>query len=145
MDKVIFLDVDGVLNTFGNGGHFTVSKRRVKKLQNLVEATKALLVLSSTWRNHTYHLRRLKTKLAYRGMSLFSMTSNLEGFNISRGMEIQDWLDRHPNVSSYVILDDSSDMLEEQFPHFVNTDPYKGLTDEDVNRAIQILELEGGA
>lgn len=40
---------------------------------------------------------------------------------------------------NYVILDDDSDMLLEQAEHFVKTDTLLGLSEDDVERAIKIL------
>jgi len=39
----------------------------------------------------------------------------------------------------YIIIDDDTDMLDEQLPFFINTDPEVGITDEDVKTAIKIL------
>lgn len=43
---------------------------------------------------------------------------------------------------SYVILDDDSDMLYEQRNYFVQT-TQEGLTEEDVSKAIKILNYNG--
>ena len=44
------------------------------------------------------------------------------------------------NGNSYVIIDDDDDMLDKQLNHFVQTNAYKrGLSDEDVEKAIKIL------
>jgi hypothetical protein len=42
------------------------------------------------------------------------------GHNIRRGKEIEEWLNRHPFISDYVIIDDDRDMLEKQMSHFVH-------------------------
>lgn len=47
-------------------------------------------------------------------------------------------MEQHPEITNYVILDDDTDMLDEQKEHFVNTDTYKGINDDDVNKAIKI-------
>ena len=41
--------------------------------------------------------------------------------------------------TNYVIIDDRTDFTENQQPHFVHVDSYVGLTDEDVELAIGIL------
>lgn len=51
-----------------------------------------------------------------------------------RGEEIQDWLDKHPEVTDYAILDDDSDMTEEQFTKFHHCDPWFGLTPNHLYR-----------
>ena len=58
----------------------------------------------------------------------------------SRGKEIKKWLDEHPKVGRYVILDDDSfDILPEQKPFLIQTDWAAGIEDEDVEKAIDIL------
>ena len=71
------------------------------------------------------------SKLAY--------IDHMELFHI-RGMEIKEWLDKHgKNVSHYVIIDDMDNFFPEQKSHFVLTDPEVGITDEDADKAIKIL------
>lgn len=53
--------------------------------------------------------------------------------------EIPEYLDAHENIKNYVILDDSTDMLESQMKNFVNCDLEIGLTKEDAEKAISIL------
>ena len=73
--------------------------------------------------------------------------------SIPRGVEIKQWIDTHIHSDNgkdwdykeigvdfnYVILDDDSDMLLEQAEYFIKTDPYLGLSEEDVKQAIKIL------
>jgi hypothetical protein len=51
-----------------------------------------------------------------------------------RGQEIQGWLDNHPEVEDYVILDDDSDMLPEQFCKFHHCDPWFGFNPNHLYR-----------
>lgn len=57
----------------------------------------------------------------------------------SRGSEIDDWLSQHQECDRYVILDDRKDFTEEQQPNFIHVNSMRGLDDDDVNFAIQIL------
>lgn len=62
-----------------------------------------------------------------------------------RGLEIQKWLNMQTEPYNYVILDDDSDMLDKQLPYFIQTDWTRwGLSDEDVERAIYILNDTNG-
>ena len=54
-----------------------------------------------------------------------------------RGFEIQNYLDAQKNVLSYCILD--CDMLLTQLDNFIQTDFRVGLTEDNVNKAIKIL------
>jgi hypothetical protein len=50
------------------------------------------------------------------------------------------FLKRNPQVKSYVILDDRKDAAEDELlEHFVKTDPSVGISDEDVKRAVGLL------
>lgn len=158
--KVIFLDVDGVLNSefsrekernnFDNWMEHEVSEMHVNNLKKIVDATGAQIVLSSSWRfDHPKATGRdfiadplmkvLDRKLKAVGLDIIDVTPDLRGK--IRGVEIQDWLDRHSEVERFVILDDDVDMMEEQKPFFVNTTFKNGLTEEMANKAIEILNL----
>ncbi len=60
-----------------------------------------------------------------------------------RGEEIQEWLDNHPEVEDYVILDDDSDMLPEQFCKFHHCDPWFGLNPNHLYRINKQFEDKG--
>lgn len=159
--KVIFLDVDGVLNSevsreqernnFDNWMEHEVSEMHINNLKKIVDATGAQIVLSSSWRfDHPKATGRdfivdplmkvLDRKLKAVGLDIIDVTPDLRGK--IRGAEIQDWLDRHSEVERFVILDDDVDMKDEQKPFFVNTTFKNGLTDELANKAIEILNKD---
>lgn len=69
----------------------------------------------------------------------YMLSEDDEEYENSRGSEIDEWLQMHPEVTNYVIIDDRTDFTENQQPHFVHVDSYVGLTDEDVELAIGIL------
>lgn len=50
------------------------------------------------------------------------------------------WLQQHSNIENYVIIDDREDMMDYQLEHFVKINPYRGLTDEDLEKAMIILD-----
>ena len=133
--KVLFLDVDGVLNTH-RGGYLSLNKKRIKLLQMVVDKTDCKIVLSSTWRKSDYAMRKLKRHLGYRKMEIYSMTIVL---NILRGYEIDEWLSKN-RVEKYAIVDENDEMLKYQQPYFVLTNPNVGLTIHDVDKLIKILE-----
>jgi len=53
-------------------------------------------------------------------------------------MEIALWLEEHPEVTSYVILDDQSTFRQLK-EHFVQINPKSGITNKDTERVITIL------
>ena len=164
MGKVLFLDIDGVLNT---GWWYTqmdrttpkdkygyaFDPRSVANLKKIVDETGADIVISSSWKS--FGLSELEDMWQDRGLpgKLIGITPNsvsdemllnadldhMELFSI-RGMEIKEWLDKHgKKVSHYVIIDDMDNFLLDQKFHFVQTDPEVGITEEDANIAIKIL------
>jgi len=136
--KVIFLDVDGVLNCKESWEHGPkiwkkLDKDKLERLKMLVQETGAVVVLSSTWRLHDDSLEYLKK----RGVKYLDCTP--AGLYRNRGGEIDKWISMHPEAKSYVILDDDSDMLPCQESHFIQTSFDSGLQDSHVKKAISIL------
>jgi len=138
MEKVIFLDIDGVLNdsiTFQKmHGDDTPSDEHLKCLKEIVDATGAEIVLSSTWRLFVVSKRIVEKRLADFGLSLSDCTEELE----CRADEINMWLKNHSEVRNFVILDDEP--ISFSFPkNLVRTTFEKGLLKEHVKKAIEIL------
>lgn len=139
--KVLFLDVDGVLNTSRSRSIFALSRPLVRRVERIVNETDCDIVVSSTWRLLDEGWYRLKRKLEYRGIRLAGATPDLRfGKNgIWRGHEIAAFLQLHDSIERYAIVDDDSDMLDFQLRHFFQTDPDYGLTDTIAYRIIQHL------
>ena len=91
-------------------------------LHGLINKTGAEIILSSTWRISPRHIEILEK---YTGLKIKDKTPRL---NTIRGEEIKQYLNEHKEITSYVILDDDSDMLEEQKCHFVKVNAKIGLT-----------------
>lgn len=134
--KILFLDVDGVLNSWKTGGRYALKRSCLRRLQKIIEETECKVVLSSTWRRDEYALKRLKRVLKYRGLEILDKTIYIPSG--PRGLEIQEWIKRN-DVKRYAILDDDSDMLEEQLKNFFQTDGDYGLTDTITYRVIYHL------
>ncbi len=154
--KVIFLDIDGVLN---NGkwikalaGGFDnpinqMDPSAVARLNALTEATGAKIVVSSTWRliflsKSVDPLGMLERCLRAYGIKgdIIGMTPRKDNaIRNQRGKEIQAWLDEHHSeVSKFVIIDDDSDMGRLR-PHLILTKFEDGLLDEHVEKMTEIL------
>ena len=134
--KVLFLDIDGVINckTSNFKTDLWPLDRYMAFLVGKIEMyTDCKVVLSSSWRKHPEGVAIVEKSLA---IKLFDITGN-EGK--IRGDEIQAWLERHPEVTRYAILDDDSDMLESQLPNFFQTKWETGLTDEIAEKVISHL------
>ena len=132
MEKVIFLDIDGVLNTaeYLDGIHAfeAMNPVIVAILRHLVESTKAVIVISSTWRHGKgweERVRRVFSQSGWNNPPILDKTPDLPG---GRGKEIATWLSEH-SVTSFVIVDDDIfDMLPEQQEHIVHCDMGLGFT-----------------
>ena len=153
--KIIFLDVDGVLNCRHTeesiAGFVFVSEDKILLLKEIIDRTGAQVVLSSTWRwgwaykernpnstsNDVMLFEALQERLAEFGIELMDYTPELG----MRSWEINDWLDKHQGegIESYVVLDDRADELYDHEEQLVETDLEYGLTQEDVEQAVNIL------
>lgn len=151
--KVIFLDIDGVLNVrtieYDEYGalfhpHF------IDNLRTIIDKTNAKIVISSSWRFEG--LERMQAMWKDRNLpgEVIDITPYLGNHTI-RGYEIEEWLYKH-TPENYVIIDDDSDMLQSQKNNFVCTfknmnhsdyiDLGYGLTKECAEKAIKILTNE---
>jgi len=149
--KIIFLDIDGVLNNYASlsvptNEFFNYTSCDdfscwyppcVQQLKRIIKETGAKLVLSSSWR-HDAQDKVIEGLLAF-NLEPFIDTTAINDCHIRRGFEIQDWLDKHPEITNYVIIDDMNEMLESQNSRFVHTSMDRGLTPELAEQAIAIL------
>jgi len=160
--KVIFLDIDGVLNTnkatyalnrYVDGSRVKDDQDRTKfdpigvgLINNLIEASGAKVVLSSAWRiteEKMAEVLELMQKAGFRH-SFLDVTPRL---GKPRGREIKVWIDEwemeNPEdpVTNYVIFDDDSDMLLHQMPHFCKCPYGDGITWSNYCEARRILDI----
>jgi hypothetical protein len=147
--KVIFLDMDGVLCTHRAGiatndeglmrAIDPLGVGMINRLQDEL-GEQIGIVVSSTWRNLG---KTMPVLLQSIGLRLPTMTNwRTPTLGKERGYEIQDWLDHHPHIQSYVILDDDSDMLEHQKPFHVHTDTYNGISMANYYQALNIFGID---
>jgi len=136
--KVVFLDIDGVLNDFTTDvyGDDTPTDSHLKILKHIIDETGAEIVLSSTWRLFVKARKTVEKRLADFGMKLFGVTMELR----NRPDEIREWLSRH-NVENFVILDDEP-MSNDLKSKAVKTTLTYGLLPSHAERAIKILNAE---
>jgi hypothetical protein len=150
--KVIFLDIDGVLNNWKSlkecqargertNTHHGWDPECVEQLRRIVEQTEVEIVISSTWRMFP---KQLVDGMEAIDLMYIDVTPDLwsDVSKTCRGDEIKDWIDRKGPLDSYVIIDDDSDMLDEQKPFFVQTSMETGLTSEHANQAIAVMNKE---
>ena len=165
--KIIFLDIDGVLNhtlwfqseerkliSSENSRAMWFDPKSVALLNELTDATQAYIVISSSWREG-YPLEELVAILESQGVTgeIIDQTPSFTfkqltpvPYLVPRGCEIQAWLEQHREEladrlanAKYVILDDQSDMLLCQQRNFLKVDPWCGLTPTIIEKAKTLL------
>lgn len=176
--KVIFLDIDGVLNVenwldsiiFQNQycgtnnpirdkfGHL-FDPNCVRYLEALCAKHNAKIIISSSWRYSG--LATIQNMFSSRGIKVdvidTTISASTKGYKkqfeelqkltkirfssrVERGYEIQAYLNTHPEITNYVILDDDSDMLKNQEDHFVHCDPLYGIDYNVYSKADTIFQ-----
>ena len=150
--KVIFLDFDGVITTYNS--KWKIDMNKIKIINDICDKTNAKIVVTSSWRighrgdvlafngyltqyiiEHNYLDNVQDTFDKFIG-NIVGMTESIGGW---RGDEIKLYMNEHPEVENYVILDDDSDMCDYQLFNFVQTDTYEGITERDAKLCVDIL------
>lgn len=155
--RVVFLDFDGVLNS-AYYNHVLESKGLLcsdefgaifdpsctRNLGRIIEETDAKIVITSSW----------KSLMSYRDFLNMWRERNLPGQVIdvcpnragcrNRGDEIDSWLSECKEKCQYVIIDDmwADNFNEHQISHLLVVNPYFGIEESDVERAIIMLNSQ---
>ena len=144
-NKIIFLDIDGVLNNYNSMKNGTWVQAMDSKnwdetaLDNLywlLQATKASVVISSSWRIIKNDIDWWNTQFASVGLPKLVVGITPISSTGFRGREIQAYVEEH-DVKNYIILDDESDFLEGQ--PLIKIDGNVGLTLANTHKAKEML------
>lgn len=149
--RVIFLDIDGVVNTFqiykekpahladvfmpkikdyylyicSSGDGRVSNGQAIIWLEKICKDWNAKIVLTSTWRlRFDNACQALYNTGLSKDVEIIGRTPSVESHY--RGKEIQLWLEEHPEVTDFVILDDDGDM-EPYMDKLVLIDTYTGI------------------
>ncbi|CAE8712007.1 unnamed protein product [Polarella glacialis] len=150
--KLIFLDVDGVLNTTSRGSAYSSAEETLKfdcvqQLVTLVGNSSARLVLSSSWRSCLLLKMQLWSKLVAQGLLEDCIVGQTPPITFTqRAAEISAWLSQNQCegwTGDWVALDDM-DLSDEQdlHDHFVWVDPEFGLSEDNVTLALKLLNVK---
>ncbi len=151
--KLIFLDIDGVLNSYKflqnlPEDSFGIDNTRLPILKRITDSTDAKIVLSSSWRKNwdsdpekctALGISLVKLFAKY-GLEIFDKTPQIDYFK--RNDEIKSILEKYGDeVEAYVILDDIKLGWEDLTDNVVITDDRigHGLEDSHADKAIEIL------
>lgn len=156
MKKVIFLDLDGVLNSriYDRERDWKeqtyIDETRLPILKRIVDETGAEIVFSSTWREHwDKDPEKLDEDGKYivgcfgrYGLKISAKTPQISLRLGDRSSEIAFYLDMAGDIDGYVILDDEVfDWTDKMRRHLVKTSAIlgRGLDEEAAEKAIAIL------
>lgn len=142
--KVLFLDIDGVCNSRAylyrlrakNKNAtlwYGIDPEAAKLVKRIVKETGCKVVLSSTWRMYADGRAQVKRDVCYFIDCTKDLQAGAKRGHVPRGEEVAEWLQRHPGVKQYAILDDDSDFLPNQW--LFKTTFKDGLT-EDIAQAV---------
>lgn len=158
--KIIFLDMDGVMNGYPfldsipdrplSGFHEKenrtwweemINPKCVERLQTIVEATEAKVVLSTSWRMF-WEPDEMQEMLEDKGFAgeIIGKTPRRGFSGGRRGQEIQQWLDDTDlDIEAYVALDDCAFMYPVTDRWVQTSEDRNGITDEEAQQAIDML------
>lgn len=163
-EKIIFLDFDDVLNTEHYQGLLQYQGKSwqdeygaffdpnpVKQLKRIIDATGADIVVESSWKflgldamKVLWEIRSLPGKIIDITSSSVS-DEHLLNIDLEIYYIVKEWKSplgfRNTKNKMFVMssLDDEYVILGSQLPHFILTNPYEGITEEQANKAISIL------
>lgn len=162
--NVIFLDIDGVLNSnLWNESHqkeikegTLIDRELVSLLAILVKTTNTKIILSSGWRfwfnEKMSPLRteaeRLVEFLALENIFIYDCTPDLtteeirktKRFSLVKAQEILKWIELHDEVNRWIVIDDLDLHNDIVFEHQIRTNPENGLTKQNVELAIKMIK-----
>jgi len=161
--KVIFLDIDGVLNSnFWNDTHqkeisdgALIDKEKVILLGQLIRTTGAKVILHSGWkfwfdrelkplRREAEHLIKiLETEdIKINGVTPDHTTEEIRKsrkFSLVKASEILAWVSQHDHIEKWIVIDDLDLHNEEVKKHQIFTDARIGLTAQNIGEAERLL------
>ena len=160
--NIIFLDVDGVLNSLAyfkqnkDKGRADISDYHLQMLAKIYHACDCKIVLSSSWRElddesdiHIYCMYKyLLDELARYDMEIIDKTPVI---NMNRPLEIKTWLEEHGGKDNYNFVSLDDDFSKDKYEKYgisdclVKTEFFcddisdGGLHERHVEQAISIL------
>ena len=151
--NIIFLDIDGVLNSHRklkevydrthrphSGYNYPFDEICLNNLKRLVEITNSKLVITSTWRKDQEGKNKIIETLKE-----YELDHHIIGYtpilHTSRGKEIKEYLSTLEEQPNFIILDDDTDM-EDLIDYLIKTNIQVGLTSDNTEEAIMKLTLK---
>lgn len=98
------------------------------------------IVVTSTWRLSDNYKECLINGGLRPGIEIIGRTDSIR--DVCRGVEIKKYLDEHPEILYYVIVDDEADILPEQHSHFIMTNGDTGFNLSEFKKFEDIFEKD---
>lgn len=164
MKKILFLDIDGVLNTHdwnAEAGSGSIHRDKMELVNEIIKTTGTKIVISTAWR---YVIHRGEMNLAGFDWLLRShglMQNSLVGYtrldtmipantefngnpktwpmDNERGQQIVDWITINAPLAKYVAIDDLDAGITAAGVHLIKTESMIGLTPDLANLVIDAL------
>lgn len=150
--KIIFLDVDGVLNSYYTKetfcGYIGIEDKKVKLLKEIVDSSKAIIILVSSWKVNWSKYKETQDEMAnyldkkFAKENLFIYDKTIDDIPYNRGLGIKRYLKKLSKdklkVEKFIILDDETFDYKETrlMSHLIKSEFRKdGLTKELVELA----------
>lgn len=149
--KILFLDVDGVLNNMPgswdkqpDNGTFVIDQDNVQWLNKIIGNCNPTIVMSSTWAMFDDHMEYLLQQVPQIKPRLHKNWRTPRKLTSTRGQEIGMWMaDNAGTFKSWCVLDDATDhWLAHHHTNVVRTLIHRGLTEPLADRAIEILGVK---
>ena len=146
MKRIIFLDIDGVLNSLNklievynltgkshSGYKYPFDEKCLENLKMIVDATDAYIVITSTWRKDLKGQKTLLEKLKEYGLDerVIGCTPIMGG----REEEIETYLRKMKENVDYIVIDDDIVRCD----NFIKVNTQTGLTEDEKEIAIKKL------
>ena len=146
--RIIFLDIDGVLNSQEklievynkthkphSGYNYPFDEKCLSILKEIVLLTDSYIVITSSWRKDEEGRDTILNKLRE-----YDLDNRLLGYTpilgTNRGKEIKAYLNSINMPVEYIIIDDDSDM-DELIDYLIKTNIRNGLTNKEKDEAIK--------
>jgi len=150
--KYLFLDIDGVLNSFDDYNttgnefiknlkniSFVTSKKQMSILNKIVEEYNPTIILSSYWRTR-YSLEELNNIFRENNFvgKISGITSKKGEEHKDRWNQIKQYIDEN-KVNDFIILDDNEiTRTDKKINNFIKTNSYEGLTEKHLKEIQKI-------
>lgn len=149
MENCIFINIDSLLSNYymymnferKNDEQFRFNDESFKILKEIIDESpmKVLVVLYSSWMFSSFSYPALSKKLVEYDIEIFG---ELDYSPSSRTREIQNFLKKYRNISSYVILDEHLEELEALKDNLIQLNFCNKLNINDKKRILRKLNVK---